>query len=82
MSSAANVNDRLAALTRAGTSIWLDSIRRGLIETGELERLVRENSLRGVTANPAIFETAILRSSDYDAQLTELAAAGADLRAI
>src|SRR5687768_11187419 len=48
------VNERLAALTDAGTSVWLDQIRRNLIESGELERLVHEDSLRGVTSNPAI----------------------------
>ena len=66
MSVGAQVNPRLAALTAAGTSVWLDQIRRSLIESGELERLVREDSLRGVTSNPAIFEKAILGSSDYD----------------
>ncbi len=60
------VNERLAALTAAGTSVWLDQIRRNLIESGELERLVREDSLRGVTSNPSIFEKAILGSDDYD----------------
>ena len=68
------VNERLAALTEAGTSVWLDQIRRNLIECGELERLVREDSLRGVTSNPAIFEKAILGSDDYDDHVAELAA--------
>ena len=76
------MNERLAALTAAGTSVWLDQIRRSLVETGELERLVAEDSLRGVTANPALFEKAILGSPDYDAQLAELAAEGADRRAV
>ncbi len=66
MGIAAEVNERLAALTEAGTSVWLDQIRRSLIESGELERLVKEDSLRGVTSNPAIFEKAILGSEDYD----------------
>ena len=64
--SVTSVNERLAALTAAGTSVWLDQIRRGMIEDGELERMVAEDSLRGVTSNPAIFEKAILGSSDYD----------------
>jgi transaldolase / glucose-6-phosphate isomerase len=76
------VNDRLAALTAAGTSVWLDQIRRSLIESGELERLVREDSLRGVTSNPAIFEKAILGSSDYDEQIAELAGQGLEARKI
>jgi hypothetical protein len=44
MSVGAGVNERLAALTAAGTSVWLDQIRRSLIESGELERLVRETA--------------------------------------
>src|SRR3954469_19603430 len=71
--SPADVNERLAALTEAGTSVWLDQIRRGMIESGELERLIREDSLRGMTSNPAIFEKAILGSTDYDRQISELA---------
>ena len=76
MSVGAGVNERLAALTAAGTSVWLDQIRRSLITSGELERLERELSLRGVTSNPAIFEKAILGSTDYDEQIAELAAKG------
>jgi transaldolase/glucose-6-phosphate isomerase len=76
------VNERLAALTEAGTSIWLDQIRRTLITSGELERLIREDSLRGVTSNPAIFEKAILGSTDYDDQIEELARAGVDSEGI
>ena len=82
MSVGADVNERLAALTAAGTSVWLDQIRRSLITSGELERLVRELSLRGVTSNPAIFEKAILGSTDYDEQVAELAGQGMDARAI
>src|SRR5919202_2664802 len=76
------VNERLAALTEAGTSIWLDQIRRTLIEDGELERLIDESSLRGVTSNPAIFEKAILGSPDYDEELRELAEEGLKPREI
>jgi transaldolase / glucose-6-phosphate isomerase len=76
MSVAAEVNERLRALTEAGTSVWLDQIRRGLIEGGELQRLVEQDSLRGVTSNPAIFEKAILGSDEYDEQLAELAERG------
>jgi transaldolase / glucose-6-phosphate isomerase len=82
MSIGAQVNERLAALTAAGTSVWLDQIRRSLITSGELERLMREDSLRGVTSNPAIFEKAILGSTDYDEQVAELAGQGLDARAI
>ena len=82
MSVEAQVNQRLAALTAAGTSVWLDQIRRSLIVSGELARLVRESSLRGVTSNPAIFEKAILGSTDYDEQVAELAEKGLDALAI
>ena len=73
MSVTVGANERLAALTAAGTSVWLDQIRRSMIEGGELQRLVEEDSLRGVTSNPAIFEKAILGSGDYDEQIEELA---------
>jgi transaldolase/glucose-6-phosphate isomerase len=78
----ATVNERLAALTAAGTSVWLDQIRRGLIESGELQRLVDEDSLRGVTSNPAIFEKAILGSTDYDDEIERLAGEGLGPRQI
>ena len=80
--SATAVNERLAALTAAGTSIWLDQLSRGLIETGELARMVEEESLRGVTSNPAIFEKSILGSADYDAELKRLADEGKSAREI
>jgi transaldolase / glucose-6-phosphate isomerase len=76
------VNERLAALTAAGTSIWLDQMKRSLITTGELRRLVEEDSLRGVTSNPTIFNAAMLGSDDYDEQLGELARAGRTTREI
>jgi transaldolase/glucose-6-phosphate isomerase len=82
MSQAVKVNERLAALTAAGTSVWLDQIRRSLTQGGELRRLVEEDSLRGETSNPAIFEKAILGSPDYDEQIEQLARAGALRRAI
>jgi transaldolase/glucose-6-phosphate isomerase len=72
------VNERMAALVAAGTAPWLDQIRRGLITSGELERLRDEYALRGVTSNPAIFEQAILGSSDYDEELHTGAMEGLD----
>jgi transaldolase/glucose-6-phosphate isomerase len=77
-----NVNARLAALTAAGTSIWIDEIKRSLLESGELRRLTLEYSLRGVTSNPTIFHSAILGSDDYDALLGERAREGRDTREI
>jgi transaldolase len=68
----------LAALTALGQSVWLDYIRRGILDNGELERMIRESHVRGVTSNPAIFEQAIARSDDYDDELELLAAEGAE----
>src|SRR3954469_25517939 len=82
MSVAAEVNERLVRITELGTSIWLDQIRLNLIESGELERLVKYESLRGVTSNPAIFEKAILGSDDYDQLIEEAAREGLDGRSI
>jgi transaldolase / glucose-6-phosphate isomerase len=82
MSTTANVNERLAALTAAGTSVWLDQIRRSLVEGGELARLVAEESLRGVTSNPSIFGKAILGSDDYDDDLAQFAREHLDAKAI
>jgi transaldolase / glucose-6-phosphate isomerase len=50
---------------RYGQSIWLDYIRRHLLQGGEFARLVREDGIRGVTSNPSIFEKAIAGSTDY-----------------
>ncbi len=59
----------LQALQSYGQSVWLDYIRRSLITSGELQRLIDENGLRGVTSNPSIFEKAIAGSTDYDLAL-------------
>ncbi len=52
-------------LLKYGQSIWLDYIRRNLITSGELKRLIEEDGVRGMTSNPAIFEKAIVGSTDY-----------------
>lgn len=62
----------LKALQGYGQSVWLDYIRRGLIVSGELKKMIEEDGLRGVTSNPAIFEKAIAGSTDYSAALDEL----------
>lgn len=56
----------LQRLTDLGQSIWYDYIRRDLIEGGGLKRLVEEDSLRGMTSNPTIFQKAIAETSLYD----------------
>lgn len=63
----------LVQLNRLGQSAWLDFIERKLIDSGELSALIRDDDLRGLTSNPAIFEKAIAESSDYTAQIAVLA---------
>jgi transaldolase len=62
----------LQALLEYGQSVWLDYIRRSLITSGELQRLVDGDGLRGITSNPAIFEKAITGSTDYADDLKAL----------
>jgi transaldolase len=67
---------RLQQLTELGQSVWIDSLSREMIETGELERLIRDDSIRGVTSNPTIFQKALAEGDWYDAELRELASLG------
>ncbi len=62
----------LKELNKYGQSPWFDYIRRNLITSGELRRMVDEDGLGGVTSNPAIFEKAITGSTDYTEALREL----------
>jgi transaldolase/glucose-6-phosphate isomerase len=66
----------LFELQEAGTSVWLDYIRRSLMTSGELERMIEEDAVVGMTSNPTIFEKAIGGSSDYDDAITRQVAAG------
>ena len=67
---------RLHEVYALGQSPWYDNIRRGLIESGDLQGLIDNDSIVGVTSNPAIFEKAISGSTDYDEQLRELVKQG------
>ena len=64
----------LQELQDLGQSVWYDNIRRGLIQSGELERLI-QHGVTGLTSNPTIFEKAIAASTDYDDALLPLARA-------
>lgn len=66
----------LQVLGTFGQSVWLDYIRRHLVTSGELQRLVDEDGVTGVTSNPAIFEKAIAGSSDYTESLARHAGTG------
>jgi transaldolase len=59
-----------------GQSLWLDNITRDLLESGTLERYIRELSVTGLTSNPTIFEQAIKKSAAYDRTIGELARQG------
>jgi transaldolase len=75
-------NNRVKQLAAFGQSIWLDYIRRNLIVSGELRRLIEEDGLRGMTSNPSIFETAIVKSHDYDEDIRAMAIKGKGAEAI
>ncbi|TAH51591.1 MAG: transaldolase [Chloroflexota bacterium] len=69
----ANPNNPLLELKQLGQVVWLDSIRRGQIKSGELKNLIETDGLTGETANPSIFEKAIVGSSDYDEAIRQMA---------
>nr|HQV20635.1 transaldolase [Gordonia sp. (in: high G+C Gram-positive bacteria)] len=74
-------NEKLAELSAAGVSVWLDDLSRDLISSGDLAALVDTKSVTGVTTNPSIFQAALSAGTSYDAQVGELAARGADVDA-
>ena len=76
------LENRLRSLQVFGQSVWLDYIRRSLITSGELRRLIDEDGLTGVTSNPAIFEKAIAGSSDYQEILESPEARALDAKAL
>jgi transaldolase len=62
-------DSRLHRLSELGQSVWIDYLSRDLLRTGELERMVREDAVVGVTSNPTIFQKAISHGDAYDEQL-------------
>jgi transaldolase/glucose-6-phosphate isomerase len=68
----AKATNPLKELLKFGQSVWLDYIRRDLLTSGELKRLIDEDGLRGMTSNPTIFEKAIAGGSLYDDLLSSL----------
>jgi transaldolase len=70
-------NDRLDRLAAAGVSIWLDDLSRERLESGNLQQLIADDRVVGVTTNPTIFATALANGAAYDGQVRELAARGA-----
>jgi transaldolase len=74
-------NPNLQKLSEAGVSVWLDDLSRDRIESGNLAALIASKSVVGVTTNPSIFQAALTKGHDYDAQVRELAERGADVEA-
>src|SRR5262245_36625528 len=66
------VRSRLHELSEHGVSVWMDSLSREMLETGELKRLAYEDAVVGVTSNPTIFEKALSSGGWYDDQLREV----------
>jgi transaldolase len=62
----------LEQLSDLGQSVWIDSLSREMIDSGELERLIREDAVVGVTTNPSIFQKAFASGDSYDDQMREL----------
>ncbi len=71
-----DLTNRLQQLHDAGVSIWLDTLSRELLESGEFEGLVRDYAVTGATSNPTIFAKAITGSDRYDEQLRAAVEAG------
>lgn len=72
----------LLHLQTFGQSAWLDFIRRGMLTSGEMQRLMEDCGVQGVTSNPSIFEKAIVGSHDYDDRIHALALEGKTSREI
>jgi transaldolase len=77
-----NQKNPLLEIQKYGQSIWLDTISRKLIVSGQLQDLIDKDGLRGVTSNPSIFEKAIDGSQDYDQEINELLEEGKDVPAV
>jgi len=70
------MSDVLRELTEAGVSVWLDDISRDRLRTGNLETLVKDFHVRGVTSNPTIFAHAVSKGNAYEDQVKDLALRG------
>jgi transaldolase len=75
-------NNPLKKLEVLGQSVWLDYIRKDMIENGELRQLIDEDGLHGITSNPSLFEKAIAESNLYDNDIQRLALKNKDVNEI
>ncbi len=62
----------LQELSDLGQSVWIDSLSREMMDSGELERLMNEDAVVGVTTNPTIFQKAMSAGDHYDDQMREV----------
>ncbi|MFQ5480301.1 MAG: transaldolase [Thermodesulfobacteriota bacterium] len=68
----------LKELNHFGQSVWFDNISRDLLTSGELERMIDEYAVTGITSNPSIFEKAISAGADYDDDIRDFVSKGMD----
>jgi transaldolase len=72
MNNQVRIDTPLRQLSRLGQSVWIDWLSRDLLESGELERLIAEHAVVGVTTNPTILAAAITADDSYDRQIQDL----------
>ncbi len=77
MTTPQSSDNPLADLSAAGVSLWLDDLSRQRLQSGNLEQLIADKHIVGVTTNPSIFQAALKDGASYQKQLDELAARGA-----
>jgi transaldolase / glucose-6-phosphate isomerase len=70
------MSNPLQQLAEVGQSFWLDNLSREIIESGELQKMIDEDGLRGITSNPTIFEKAFSSGDSYDSDISKLASEG------
>ncbi|HEY6835883.1 MAG TPA: transaldolase [Gaiellaceae bacterium] len=75
-------DSRLQELSALGQSVWIDYLSRRLIKEGELEKLMHEDAVVGVTSNPTIFQKAIAEGDAYDEQMREVLAEEDDAKEV
>ncbi|MEV4578915.1 transaldolase [Nonomuraea jabiensis] len=73
------MSEILKNLSGQGVAIWLDDISRERLRTGNLEQLIREKNVVGVTSNPTIFANALSKGDAYNSQLHDLAVRGVEV---
>src|SRR3954470_13897207 len=73
---------RLQKLSKREQSVWIDSLSRTMLQSGDLEQMMREDAVVGVTTNPSIFQKALAEGNAYDEQLREVAETEQDAKEI